>query len=139
MRIDGPTPNGGAYAELIQFDADGNPTDDKKKMVTAEAVEFDAQDHIIGRTYLVTDPTAPLAPPVDDDALDAALAAAPGPWDPNIRTFEQLWDYLGAADMPFADAREKIALLGVLPGWVNAPTDLRAEVNDWLVATRPTA
>jgi hypothetical protein len=139
MRVDGPTPAGGAYAEVVLLDADGNEVDDPQQATHGEATEYTSDGQMISRTYLVADGTTPPPPPAHDDALDAALAAPPGPWDPAIATFDDLWAMLGAESIPFATAREKIALITALPGWVNAPKALSDEVDAWLVVTRPTA
>lgn len=49
-RIEGPTPNGGAYAIAFWHAEDGSPTD-KESAVTCEVVEYDANDQVVFRTY----------------------------------------------------------------------------------------
>ena len=50
VRVDGPTPNGGAYAIRYYRDADGNPCP-ADRSVSSEIVEFTADDRAIHRTY----------------------------------------------------------------------------------------
>lgn len=52
-RIDGPTPNGGDYAEIFYQDADGQPCP-KDKAVKAEGVEY-KEGKEISRTYLASE------------------------------------------------------------------------------------
>jgi hypothetical protein len=82
-RVDGETPNGGAYTILYYQDDQGNPTT-KAKATAIEAIEFDAQDNQIFRTYLTKGdtPIEPTADPTDtatDTGIDDAAAnfAAP--------------------------------------------------------------
>lgn len=49
-RIDGPTPSGGAYAEIYYFDADGNPAD-ADKAVRCVIRECDAGGNLIHETW----------------------------------------------------------------------------------------
>jgi hypothetical protein len=48
-RVDGPTPNGGAYSIAYFRDAEGNPC---QKAGAAEIVEFDAKGEAVHRSYL---------------------------------------------------------------------------------------
>lgn len=50
-RREGPTPNGGAYSIMYYRDADGTPVE-KSEATQAEAIEFNAADEQIFRTYL---------------------------------------------------------------------------------------
>ena len=50
-RKDGPTPNGGAYSIVYFQDEQGNPVE-KEQATKMEAVEFDAADNQVFRTYL---------------------------------------------------------------------------------------
>jgi hypothetical protein len=52
-RIDGPTPNGGAYAVASWRDGSGNPTT-KDRAVSAEVVEYAADGRGLARTYAAT-------------------------------------------------------------------------------------
>ena len=49
-RIDGETPNGGAYAIAYYQDKDGEPVE-KIRAVAVEIVEFNADGEAIWRTY----------------------------------------------------------------------------------------
>jgi hypothetical protein len=49
-RIEGPTPNGGAYA-LAYFSAGGVPVEDQAQADAAEVIEFTADSAEIMRTY----------------------------------------------------------------------------------------
>jgi hypothetical protein len=50
-QIDGQTPNGGSYALVYYFDADGTPVP-KAEAVKAEIVEFSAQDKPIAVSFV---------------------------------------------------------------------------------------
>lgn len=54
-RIDGPTPNGGAYAIIYYQDAQGELTD-KSSAVRAELIEFDANGEQVWRSYVEIQP-----------------------------------------------------------------------------------
>lgn len=49
-RIDGPTPNGGAYSEIYYFDANNNPVDESKA-VRCVIRECDADGNLIHETW----------------------------------------------------------------------------------------
>ena len=49
-RIEGKTPNGGAYAIIYFMDENGAPTTEEKS-VSCEIHEFDEKGNIIFRTY----------------------------------------------------------------------------------------
>lgn len=49
-RVDGPTPNGGAYAIAYFRDSDGKPCP-KDKAKTMEIVEYDEKGNDLFRTY----------------------------------------------------------------------------------------
>lgn len=49
-KIDGPTPNGGAYAVIYFKDKNGRPCSEKDS-VSFEISEFDEQGNSIFRTY----------------------------------------------------------------------------------------
>lgn len=50
VRVDGPTPNGGAYSISYYKDASGEPVPEAKA-TSAEIVEFTASGSAIHRTY----------------------------------------------------------------------------------------
>ena len=68
-RIDGATPNGGAYAIAYWLDQDGSPTD-KASAAACEVVEYDRSDNAIFRTYATlttqTSTVKPRTPPMSD-------------------------------------------------------------------------
>jgi type II secretory pathway component PulJ len=49
-RVEGPTPNGGAYMIAFFRDADGNPCR-KAEAHAMEVVEYNDKDEVIRRTY----------------------------------------------------------------------------------------
>lgn len=49
-RVEGPTPNGGAYAVIVYLGEDGDQAE-KEQAAAAEVVEYDEQDEAIFRTY----------------------------------------------------------------------------------------
>lgn len=52
-RIDGPTPNGGDYAVMYYYDAEGNSVD-VEKAVSAMGCEFTSDGKLINETYFTT-------------------------------------------------------------------------------------
>lgn len=57
-KIDGPTPCGGAYAEIYYIDAKGNSVDDPNLAVKAYGCEYDANGNLINETILVVNEKA---------------------------------------------------------------------------------
>lgn len=50
-RIDGPTPNGGTYAEVYYYDEHDKETDDVKKAVKAYGREYDKNGKLINEVF----------------------------------------------------------------------------------------
>ena len=55
IRIEGPTPAGGSYAEVYYYDKFGNPTDDPTNAETSRGCEFDDHGNLIQETFFVKD------------------------------------------------------------------------------------
>lgn len=60
-RVDGPTPNGGVRSVANFLDAEGRPCP-KAEAVGMEIMEYDADDQVVGRTYLAKQTDGPPAP-----------------------------------------------------------------------------
>lgn len=147
VRVDGPTPLGGAYAVASFTDAAGAATDDPSQAVATEITEFDSYGNELGRTYGRNDiPGGPgiaddLA--VEDEDVDAVKG---GKWDvtisvdgiiKHVETLDELRALLESDVLGEALFRSTVASMLVLPVWANAPEGLRTEINDYLIATRP--
>ena len=52
-RIDGPTPNGGAYAEIYYVEENGKSVDDSNLAVKAYGCEYDKNGKLINETFFV--------------------------------------------------------------------------------------
>lgn len=147
ITVKGPTPAGGVRSEAYLFAADGTAVDEPAAAAMAEVVEYAENGDPIARTYARLD--GQRAPELADDGegedeiADAPKAAT---WDLTVMedgrivpvtTLAQLTEVMipGPASLP--ERREIIASMLVLPMWEAAPAELRAEVNAWLVDTRP--
>ena len=150
MRIDGPTPAGGAYAEAIWTSADGRPVDLPEPGATGEIVEYDASGMVLARTYgRIPDISGPPSPSVltsgadDSGWASEATDGMKATWDVRrgsdykpVETLEELIDALGLGLLPGDVMRETIAAMLRLPSWQAAPVTLRAEVSAWLEASK---
>ena len=119
----------------FMFDASGHPTDDVEKMWSGEAIEYDKDDNVVRRSYLSKAPM-PEVEIGDVDDFDAMLESGTE-WNLEydgepITTIVALLKYLGADTLPEQQARERVANIGLLPAWEDAPADLRAAVEVYL-------
>ncbi len=154
QRKTGPTPAGGDESSVTYIGADGAPTDNADKAVSAVVREYAAGVEI-ARTYLGKDTGRAAVKASVPQWTDPGEVTTDGDWYEDAKNTWDVWwtdddgiyhkattlpQFLRAMGWDGAEEPAQRQLLGnamTWSSWQSAPQQLRDEVRAWLVQSRP--